>query len=133
MAVPTVYDIVELNIPVGGDLMVLARLTTATVASRVGFDVEEIEDLRLAVNELCVSLVGDWGQGRLALRFAWDDDEVEVSCIHHSVTAIGYINLTPPHVLTQSILDALVDDYGRDGESGHQRAWFRKRRAQLPA
>ncbi len=56
---------VELSIPVQSDLIVLARLTAATVASRAGFDVEEVDDLRLAVDELCV-LVADAGSaGRL--------------------------------------------------------------------
>ena len=50
-------EAVELIIPVQSDLVVLARLTAATVASRAGFDVEEVEDLRLAVDELCVSIV----------------------------------------------------------------------------
>ena len=47
-------EAVELIIPVQSDLVVLARLTAATVASRAGFNVEEVEDLRLAVDELCV-------------------------------------------------------------------------------
>ncbi len=62
-------DIVELSIPVTADLVVLARLTASTVASRSNFDVEEVEDLRLAVDELCVSMVHDRTDGRLTLRF----------------------------------------------------------------
>ena len=58
-------DLVTLSIPVSADLLVLVRLTAATVASRAGFDVEEIEDLRLAVDELCISLVNEGG-GRAA-------------------------------------------------------------------
>ena len=54
-------DVVELTIPVRADLVVLARLTAATVASRADFDVEEIEDLRLAVDELCISQVQGGG------------------------------------------------------------------------
>ena len=61
-------DIVELTIPVKADLVVLARLTAATVASRADFDVEEIEDLRLAVDELCISVIQDSLEGRLDLH-----------------------------------------------------------------
>ncbi len=49
-------DTVELTLPVRADLVVLARFAAGTIASRADFDVEEIEDLRLAVDELCVSL-----------------------------------------------------------------------------
>ncbi len=45
-------DVVELTLPAGSDLIVLARFTAVTLGSRAGFDIEEIEDLRLAVDEL---------------------------------------------------------------------------------
>ena len=62
---PPMTDTVELTIPVRADLVVLARLTAATVASRADFDVEEIEDLRLAVDELCISVIQGSADGRL--------------------------------------------------------------------
>ena len=63
-------ELVELSIPVRADLVVLARLTAATVASRAGFGVDEIEDLRLAVEELCLSVVDGDDGGRLHLTYA---------------------------------------------------------------
>lgn len=131
-------DIVELSIPVRADLVVLARLTAATVASRASFDVEEIEDLRLAVDELCVSLVDEGGAGRLALRFVRGSHEIEVSCIYHPDPASGAPAARASGDVTASassdglsarILDALVDEHGRDDENGHPRIWLRKRRA----
>ena len=38
--VRTMSEPVELSIPIQSDLILLARLTAATVASRAGFDVE---------------------------------------------------------------------------------------------
>ena len=49
-----VGDRVELTFPARGDLIVLARLVTSAVSARAGFDIEELEDLRLAVGELCL-------------------------------------------------------------------------------
>ena len=41
-------DVVELSHARSGPIsLVLARLTAATIASRAGFDVEEVEDFRL--------------------------------------------------------------------------------------
>lgn len=130
-------DIVELSLPVKADLVVLARLTAATVASRANFDIEEIEDLRLAVDELCVSLVQDRLDGRLDLRFGRDEDQIEVE---------GTFRPAPGHPgddnafahgaegLTERILDALVDDHGYDDRDEEQpRAWLRKRRARQQA
>lgn len=124
-------DIVELSIPVTADLVVLARLTASTVASRANFDVEEIEDLRLAVDELCISLVHDRTDGRLALRFTRDDDEVEVAGTYLSESGAGPASPSTPTAdgLSERILDALVDEHGHSGEDVPARAWLRKRRA----
>jgi serine/threonine-protein kinase RsbW len=134
-------DIVELSIPVRADLVVLARLTAATVASRASFDVEEIEDLRLAVDELCVSLVDEGATGRLALRFIRGNHEIEVSCMYHPESGSGASAAASgaeaagasSDGLSARILDALVDEHGRDSENGHERIWLRKRRARQQA
>jgi hypothetical protein len=63
-------DVVKLEI--GGDhrRVRIARLVASGVASLAGFDVESVEDLRIAVDEGCVWLI-DHGRGsplRLELR-----------------------------------------------------------------
>ena len=121
-------ELVELTIPVSADLVVLARLTAATVASRADFDVEEIEDLRLAVDELCLIVVDGGAGGELKLQFIHDAEEIEISC--------RYVGIRPSPVaadetldgLSGRILDALVDTHGLRIEDGQRHAWLRKRR-----
>ena len=126
-------DLVELSIPVRADLVVLARLTAATVASRGGFGVEEIEDLRLAVEELCLSLVnGDEG-GRLHLSYAREGDAIRITCIfepdEHSRPGIP---VGSDHdELFMRILDALVDEHGRTTDDGRPCAWLLKCRSRV--
>jgi hypothetical protein len=43
-------------------------MATADAGSRVGFDYEEIDDLRIAISELCV-LISGGGGGVLTLEF----------------------------------------------------------------
>lgn len=123
-------DVVELSIPVAADLVVLARYAASTVASRCNFDVEEVEDLRLAVDELCVLMLHDQTDGNLEIRFTWDEAEVEVSCSH--VPRSGERSARPSSAetneLSERILDALVDDHGYHPEAGGTAAWLRKRR-----
>jgi serine/threonine-protein kinase RsbW len=130
-----VSDLIELCIPVKADLVVLARLTAATVASRAGFDVEEIEDLRLAVDELCLSLVRASTTGRLELRYTGGDGVIEISATlmrgkDESATPesgeLGYEDGTDE--LSGRILDALVDAHGHDDSSGAPTSWLRKQR-----
>jgi serine/threonine-protein kinase RsbW len=120
---------VELTIPIQSDLVVLARLTAATVASRAGFNVEEVEDLRLAVDELCVSIVNGTSDGRLNLTFKSSDGNVEVICTLDGPSPAsarredGY----DEYDLSLRILDALVDEHGEETNNGQRRVWLRKR------
>jgi serine/threonine-protein kinase RsbW len=120
-------DVIELTIPVTADLVVLARLTAATVASRADFDVEEIEDLRLAVDELCISLVQGGTDGRLDLQFTREHDVIEVVCRYSGMSGNG--NGGSADGLSARILDALVDEHGEEHQGGERRAWLRKRRS----
>ncbi len=56
--------------PASPDLLRVARLTAAGLAVRVGMNVDEVEDVKIAVDELCHSAVGsDPRDGTLDLRF----------------------------------------------------------------
>ena len=125
-------DRVLLTFPARGDLIVLARLVSSAVSARAGFDIEELEDLRLAVGELCLlTLQGSDAQhGNLCLEMAVPGDAIEVTSTHEGAAA-G--ESTDPEAeesarLSEQILDALVDEHGRERHDGLVRAWLRKRR-----
>jgi serine/threonine-protein kinase RsbW len=124
-------DVVELVFPVHSDLVVLARLSVATLASRAGFDVEEIEDLRLAVDELCILAIAGATRGRVGLTFRTDDHQIEVACALLGAAGDGTApdSGTGSENLSTRILDALVDEHGRDVGGGGHRTWLRKRRS----
>jgi serine/threonine-protein kinase RsbW len=128
-------DVVGLTLPSGADLLVLARLTAATVASRAGFDVEEVEDLRLAVDELCVTLIRPGTDGRLTLEFIRDADLIEVRCSYEVLETAPSAEADDDLIegLSDRILDALVDEHGRILADGNEQAWLRKRRARQQA
>lgn len=119
---------VELSIPVTADLVVLARLTAATIAARAGFGVEDIEDLRLAVEELCLSLVRSDDDGRLQFTFECTSDTITVTCGFEPQPGWDGSASGAADDLSLRILDALVDEHGREQRQGRLCAWLRKRR-----
>jgi serine/threonine-protein kinase RsbW len=125
-------DRVELTFPARGDLIVLARLVTSAVSARAGFDIEELEDLRLAVGELCLlTLEGsDAGQGDLRLELTVLGDAIGVECTLAGAAAGAGPSPDGDETaqLSEQILDALVDEHGRERRDGAVRAWLRKRR-----
>ena len=125
-------DRIELRFPARGDLIVLARLVTSAISARAGFDIEELEDLRLAVGELCLlTLQGsDARHGDLCLELTVLGDAIGVAC---TLERAGVASAPEPDGvevarLSEQILDALVDEHGRERQDGSVRAWLRKRR-----
>ena len=126
-------DCVVLTFPARGDLVVLARLVASAISSRVGFDIEELEDLRLAVGELCLlALAGsDARHGDLRLEFTVSPESLDISCtLGGAAPATVSRNGDGDEAdeLSEQILAALVDEHGREQEDGTVRAWLRKRR-----
>jgi|SRR5580704_5428608 serine/threonine-protein kinase RsbW len=126
-------DRIELKFPARGDLIVLARLVTSAISSRAGFDIEELEDLRLAVGELCLlTLQGsDAHSGDLCLELTVLDDAIGVASTLERATAFADpsgVDGEESAQLSQQILDALVDEHGRESYDGNVRAWLQKRR-----
>jgi serine/threonine-protein kinase RsbW len=98
---------VTLAVPALPEYVRLARLTAAGVASRLGFSYDDVEDLRIAVDELCYLLVGAEGRaGGITLRFAVDDDALVI-------VGEGTARSEPVEFaeLSEQLLSALVDEY----------------------
>lgn len=53
----TAPELVDLRIPSRAEWVALARLAAATVANRLRFSIEEIEDVKLAVAEACTAVI----------------------------------------------------------------------------
>ncbi len=94
---------IKLTVPALVTYSRVARLAVTGLASRMGFSYDEIEDLRIAVAEMC-GLLLDNRTGRLTFRCLLTDDALEVEA---SRTPVG----EPPVAsdLSRQILLAVVD------------------------
>jgi serine/threonine-protein kinase RsbW len=72
-------DVVLLTVPADGGYLGVLRTATATLAARLQFALDEIEDLRIAVDEACAMLlVVATPEAELQCRFAVTDDALLV-------------------------------------------------------
>jgi serine/threonine-protein kinase RsbW len=124
-------DTVELTIPVRSDLLILARLTAAAMAARAEFGIEDIEDLRLVVEELCLSVIGVMTTGTLHLQFTEDVGVITVGCSLWGEGDEDGRGEGDPDDLSLRIIEALVDEYGEDMVGGRRQAWIRKHRSKV--
>ena len=100
---------VRLVVPATPEFLRLARVTATGLASRLGFSYDDVEDLRLAIDELCFALIGAKGRvGTVQLRYQVLGDGLEVMGTGHFVDEGPAPAL---HDFSAQILDALVDEH----------------------
>jgi len=133
-------EVIEISIPGSVDLVVLARFTAATIGARAGFDLDEIDDLRLAVDELSVSFGPLDAESRLRYTFLREGDTVNVRCTREPSDEEGGGGGGPGHSerdlidwqqareLSAQLLDELVTTHGREIANGRSVAWLTKER-----
>lgn len=69
---------IELTIPPDPRLLRLVRLVASGLASTAGFDVDELDDLRIAVDEAVSALLEGGGGAPLPLTFEVGEGSVEM-------------------------------------------------------
>ncbi len=101
-------DQIAIRIPASPQYVQVVRLVAAGLASRIKFTIDDIEDLKIGVDELCAYLTGSQGrEGTLEVRFTIDEDKIEI---------FGKADLSPGHKVrtdltefSQMILETVAD------------------------
>jgi hypothetical protein len=118
-------DEVRLAVPAKPEFLGLARVTAAGLASRLGFTFDQVEDLRLAIDEMCFGMTGSKGRdGILEIHFVLGNDALTVRG-EGQFSSPGPVHLAE---LSEVILDALVDEHSlTDGAGGPTFVLVKKR------
>jgi len=115
---------VRLVIPASARYLRLARLTVAGLAGDLGYPVDAIEDLRIAVDELCAAII-DRASGDTKLELVYREVDggivVEGACVATSAA--------PPelHGVARELLNMLADDYSIGAVDGRRTFTLSKR------
>ena len=73
-------DVVSIKLPAAGAYLSVLRTATAGLAARLDFTLDEIEDLRIAVDEACAMLLTQALPGAdLECQFALDSTSMRIS------------------------------------------------------
>jgi len=121
---------VRLVMPAAPELLRVARLTAAGLASRLGFSFDEVEDVKIAVDELCFALVGTKGrEGTLTLVYQLQADSL---VIEGTGGFPGQDVRAATGELSTLILSAVVDSHEVTDGDGTVRFKLTKRRSPRP-
>lgn len=112
-------ELIELSIPHRSEYVSMIRLTVASLASRMGFDIEDIEDMKVALSEACSNAImhgGCEGEDNFLVQFIREQNRLVISV---SDFGRGYCanNLNAPNTqdlneggLGIFIIKSLMDD-----------------------
>jgi serine/threonine-protein kinase RsbW len=119
-----VEDAVEIRLPADSAYLSVLRTATAGLAARLDFTLDEIEDLRIAVDEACAMLLPHAIESaELTCRFHLDPATLEVTVTIPTTRG----QLPERDTFSWTVLSALAGevDTGLDEE---RRAWIRLRK-----
>lgn len=104
-------DRIVIELPFKAEYVSVARLTTSGIASRAGFDIETVEDIKVAVSEVCSRIirVGTEPNGRYKIIFEIFDDELVITFVS-DMEIIKCIFDDDEDGLGMSIIDAFMDE-----------------------
>ncbi len=98
-------DLVVLTLPSTGEYLSVLRTATAGLAARLDFTLDEIEDLRIAVDEACAMLLAGPVEGpELVCSFSLTDDQISVAI----TVAVRGERLPPRETFAWTVLSALA-------------------------
>jgi len=122
-----VTERVTLTIPAHASWVRLARLTVAGVASRLGFGIDDVEALRIGIDELAMLLLDDpAGAGDLTLTYETDADGLLVEGRRPRRDGTSDPLPNPAGIVAQ-ILSTVVDSWEVGAEGGAVTFRCRKR------
>jgi serine/threonine-protein kinase RsbW len=102
-----VPDVISIRLPAHSAYLSVLRTTTASLAARLDFTIDDIEDLKIAVDEACAMILGDAVDGT-ALNCEF---ELVGTTMRISVSALSRDGRVPPRdTFAWTVLAALVTE-----------------------
>lgn len=101
-------DALTIRFPARPGYLMVSRLNASTIAGSAGFDVDEIDDLRLAVNEAVTWLLADEESGgEVEVELSAGDGRVQIDGVRRA----NDLPDRPVDELIEAILAVTVDEF----------------------
>lgn len=104
-------DTILLNLPCKADYVSVARLTASGIASRIGFDIDTVEDIKVAVSEVCSRIINaaDTPERHYEIQFYVSTIELKIN-FFSDIEKINCLFENDEDGLGMAIIDAFMDE-----------------------
>lgn len=69
---------IKLTIPTDNSFVSIARLTASSLTNKMGFNIEEIDDMKIAVAEACKHIIRSTNQENINIEFYFNEKQIEI-------------------------------------------------------
>ncbi len=101
-------DIITITIPSKPDYISVIRLTSSAIASNIGFNIEEIEDIKVSIAEACINAIDK--SDEITIQFNIETDKLIMKVDNVSSSKDDNIDLDRERELGILIIKSLMDE-----------------------
>jgi serine/threonine-protein kinase RsbW len=109
---------IKLSFPVNAAYVSSARLTASSIANRMSFDIDEVEDIKTAVSEACTYIIKAMtppARGHFEINFYLRESSMDIS-----ISAKGAFVTANSDDMSLMMIRALVDAFHIDETNGEE-------------
>src|SRR6056297_155959 len=83
---------IKIQIPKKSDYISTLRLTTSSIASKIGFDIDALEDIKMLISEVCIFLIKNFKDDKnpIELKYILQNDKISISILDTNIKEINY-------------------------------------------
>ena len=126
-------DCITMDLPTNPEYVSVARLTVSAISNTIGFNVEEIEDIKIALSEACANAIRYSQKDTFSLHFEVEDGKLTIQVSDQGV-GFDAKEVKEPVVeemkesgLGFFIIESLMDEVKIDSEVGKgTKIWMSK-------
>ena len=110
-------DSILLKIPNKPDYISLVRLTTSSIANKLGFDFDTIEDIKVSIGEACINSLQFCNKDSISIAYESDIDKLTIKVSNCCDKIPEEINEKKDRELGVLIIKSLMDkvDFTNEG------------------
>jgi serine/threonine-protein kinase RsbW len=123
-------ECIQLSLPFNSAYVSAARLTASSVANRMGFDTDEIEDIKAAVSESCTYIINKLptpAHGNFQIKFRMNSDQLSINI--HTMGILSHETDEMSLIMIKALMDEVDIQYTNEEttikmEKNHKRNIF---------
>ena len=100
-------DIITLTIPSKPDYISVIRLTSSSICNTMGFNIEDIEDIKVSISEACINALNN--SSEINIVFQIEKDKLIVNVDNVSYENINGKEINKEMELSLLIIESLMD------------------------